>query len=74
MAGKVSENGLRQRKPAETANFTPSDEGRKTDERLDKHERYVFQNLSLNIAGTQEKQVPIDVYQKLVMNLAVHGG
>ena len=42
MAGKVSENGLRQRKPAETANFTPSDEGRKTDERLDKHERYVF--------------------------------
>ena len=40
MGGQVPESELRQRKPP-IQQFQPSDEGRKRDEKLDQHIRYV---------------------------------
>lgn len=40
----VTENGIRQRKAAAENTFVPTDEGKKLDERLDKHERSVFRS------------------------------
>ncbi|EJD07687.1 ERG4/ERG24 ergosterol biosynthesis protein [Fomitiporia mediterranea MF3/22] len=43
MEGQATENELRQRRPAAAnSTFTPSEEGRKRDEQLDKHEHYEF--------------------------------
>ena len=42
MGGPASESELRQRRPASTNRFVPTEEGRKRDERLDKHEQCVL--------------------------------